>query len=103
MNTELTLDLIGLFGEEKILRAYELTKNQPISFAALKKFLQRQSLFILLKSKEYQSVSAIAKKYGVSKMSVYRMIHQIKRANKTAKRSELRSTQRSQKEIKTIS
>ncbi len=67
MNTELTLDLIDLFGEEKILRAYELAKNQPISFAALKKFLRRQSLFILLKSKEYQSVSAIAKNTGYQK------------------------------------
>ncbi len=83
MDTELALDLIGLFGEEKILRAYNLTKGEAVSFSLLKKFLHKQKLFILLKSKEYQSVSAIAKKYKVSKMSVYRMIHLIKRINKT--------------------
>jgi hypothetical protein len=80
MQTELAHELISLFGEEKILRAYSLTKNQPISFAWLKKYLQRQSLLILLKSKEYMSVAAIAQKYKVSKMLVYRMKHQIKRA-----------------------
>ncbi|HEX7413821.1 MAG TPA: hypothetical protein VF411_07210 [Bacteroidia bacterium] len=82
MNTELALSLISIIGEERILRAYSLTKNQKISFAALKNFLQRESLFILLKSRQYKSVAAIAKQYKISKMSVYRMIHLIRQAAK---------------------
>lgn len=87
MRTELALELIGILGEEKILRAYQLTKSEPVSFAMLKKYLQRQKLFIQLKTAKYQSVAAIAKKHKVSRMSVYRMMHSIKRSSKQSNRN----------------
>ena len=78
MNNELVLELIRILGEDKIVQAHCLSKNERISFAALYKYLLRQKLLIQLKSKEYMSVAAIAKKYKVSKMWVYRQMHLLK-------------------------
>ncbi len=77
MNTELAYELIRIFGEKKIAQAYKVLGSTTISFAMLFKALHKRKVFIKLKSGKFKTVSAFAKKHGISKRTVYRALNEL--------------------------
>jgi transcriptional regulator with PAS, ATPase and Fis domain len=74
VNSEDIEGIIAIIGEEKAEKLYQYLGSRKISFAALHKLLLRKQICEALKSNKI-SFSALAKKLGVSKMTLYRIYH----------------------------
>ena len=74
MQNEQLNALIDLFGEENIEKAFEIAGGEKISFAHLRARIRRRCI---LKALELGgSFAAIAKRFAVSRMTVYRIYHE---------------------------
>ncbi len=69
---ELSNRLIEILGEDRINQIFELVKSKPVSFSTLKFMIRRKN--ILKDIRDGKSVTEIVKQYGLSKMTVYRLI-----------------------------
>lgn len=79
MNNEKLRHIISLIGEDKIKKVYDYSKGEKISFAALHRIV----LFDKIKERigKGQSICQIAKEYCISRMTVYRIFHRLRRKN----------------------
>ena len=76
MNSEEAEEIITILGAEKVEKLYEYLGSKKISFAALHALLLKKQICEALKSNKI-SFSVLAKKLGVSRMTLYRLYHQI--------------------------
>lgn len=65
--------LIAVIGEDSIEKAFQLMGNEKISFARLRLWVRKQS--VIKAVKEGDSFSRISRKYGISRMTVYRIFN----------------------------
>ncbi len=70
--TEILYKLIELLGEVRIFKAHEIAGSRQISFSKLVRLIKRKRIVKDLTGK--LSMNNIAKKHGVSRMTVYNLL-----------------------------
>lgn len=80
MNNDQIDELIIILGEEIIESAFKVTGEEKISFASLRSRVRKKCIIKALHLGE--SFAVIAKRYAVSRMTVYRIFHEEKKFKK---------------------
>lgn len=83
MNIQEAQEIISILGKDNIEKIHSVTGGKKISFALLKRILLYQ--LINEEIERGGSFVSIAEKYGVSKMTIYRMEQNLRKSNRNEK------------------